>query len=413
MVIRRLVTALLLLVPLGTSARPARADLPQTVGYQAVLTDDFGVPLSGTYNLTFKVYLYPPVFFDLPIWQETQNGVQVINGQFAVTLGAVSPITATLNGEYHLGVTVNGGSEITPRIPLGTVPYAMGLNLPLAHTTTSSTAAFSVRNDGTGAAIEALGGLDVGNSSRTGTEDIFGQGRTAAAIQLRAETNGGALRMKDESGSPVAALEADVNGTGGYLTVYRGAGQAGFSVDGNYNGTGEPVVKIEGSQKSVTFDMSVAGDASVQLPISSIAASEMSDEPGGAYVSQFDSTGHVEVPMTVLSRTITAPAAGYVIATGILNVFSCAGNGSYLSISTQQDTPGALQFPISGLRGTEKAQAVFPVAAGPTTFHLIVRPYGLYGEPNACYKARTLTLLYVSKAYGAVTILSEPAEVAR
>ena len=65
--------------------------IPQTLSYQGVLTDDSGNAVSdGTRNLTFK--LYDTATDGTQLWTETQS-VDVSNGLFNVILGSVTALT--------------------------------------------------------------------------------------------------------------------------------------------------------------------------------------------------------------------------------------------------------------------------------------------------------------------------------
>jgi len=99
------------------------APIPQTISYQGVLTDTSGkaVP-DGVYNLTFK--LYNEIIGGTPLWSETQP-VTVSKGIFHAILGAVNPLALAFDTQYWLGVTVEGGSELTPRIKLTSAPYSL------------------------------------------------------------------------------------------------------------------------------------------------------------------------------------------------------------------------------------------------------------------------------------------------
>jgi hypothetical protein len=63
-----------------------------------------------------------------PLWSETQAAVPVEGGLFHVLLGSTTPIPVALlasNNALWLGITVGADSEMTPREPLASVPYAM------------------------------------------------------------------------------------------------------------------------------------------------------------------------------------------------------------------------------------------------------------------------------------------------
>ncbi|GIW07142.1 MAG: hypothetical protein KatS3mg060_1947 [Dehalococcoidia bacterium] len=99
---------------------------PGLMSYQGYLSDSAGQPISGTVNLRFG--LYETSTGGSPLWQETQNNVQVSSGFFSVLLGSISPLSAAFFSDTtrYLGVAVDTGSGFTslPRQRLASVPYA-------------------------------------------------------------------------------------------------------------------------------------------------------------------------------------------------------------------------------------------------------------------------------------------------
>lgn len=130
------ILALLLLVVMlviGQRAGAFRAEAPQVastaaIPYQGRLADSGGSPLNGPYALTFKLYSLPSG--GSALWTETWSGgnsVQVEDGLFSVMLGSLTPLSSTLTSTHDtlwLGVTVGGDAEMTPRVQLGSAPYA-------------------------------------------------------------------------------------------------------------------------------------------------------------------------------------------------------------------------------------------------------------------------------------------------
>ena len=119
------------------SAAALFGDVPTQMNYQGFLTDDDGIPLGGTHNLTVAIYErtfsgFPPSFGWTKRWEETHTGVAIHKGLFNLTLGSQTALDPLLfdgaglfaTGRLELGVKVDGGLEISPRTPLLTVPYA-------------------------------------------------------------------------------------------------------------------------------------------------------------------------------------------------------------------------------------------------------------------------------------------------
>jgi hypothetical protein len=127
-----LVAAVLFWVQTG-GAFPGNATSPSsstdTIAYQGRLADAAGNPLTGTYNMTFK--LYDVAMSGSALWTETWSGgnaVQVSDGLFNVLLGSITSISQSViedNATLWLGIKVGTDTEMIPRVQLGAVPYAI------------------------------------------------------------------------------------------------------------------------------------------------------------------------------------------------------------------------------------------------------------------------------------------------
>lgn len=109
-----------------TFAAPERqveiANQPTTIGFQGYLEEN-GSPVTGTKSITFT--LYDASTGGTSIWSETQGSVSVEDGLYSVQLGSSTALDPDDFGdERWLGVTVQGDSEMTPRIPISAVPWA-------------------------------------------------------------------------------------------------------------------------------------------------------------------------------------------------------------------------------------------------------------------------------------------------
>ena len=94
------------------------------IPFQGVLTTSGGVVVpDGNYQLTFR--LYPTASGGSAIWNETQT-VSVSNGSFSVLLGSQNSFgNLQFDRRYYLGISIGGGSELEPRIPIGAVAYSI------------------------------------------------------------------------------------------------------------------------------------------------------------------------------------------------------------------------------------------------------------------------------------------------
>ncbi|HLE57933.1 MAG TPA: hypothetical protein VJB15_12675, partial [Rhodothermia bacterium] len=118
---RRVVLPLLWI---GVIVGSAAGQVPRTLAFQGLLTDDQGVALSsGVYGITFR--LYNVAAEGSALWSEVQS-VSVVDGVANATLGRINPLTLGFDVPYWLGVTLQqGGSELTPRLPLASGAYAL------------------------------------------------------------------------------------------------------------------------------------------------------------------------------------------------------------------------------------------------------------------------------------------------
>lgn len=98
------------------------ADVPRKISYQGILKDSIGNPVpDGTYPVLFK--MYDPEGGEL--WAETTS-VNTTDGYFNVLLGNVNPIPKNLfiGAQTTLGITIEPGNEMTPRLPMVSTSYS-------------------------------------------------------------------------------------------------------------------------------------------------------------------------------------------------------------------------------------------------------------------------------------------------
>jgi len=143
-----LVMIAILLWAQGAGAVPFRAESAAstgTVAYQGRLADSAGNPLTETLNMSFR--LYAASSGGAVLWSEQwtgPNGVQVSDGLFNVMLGSLTPIAQSVitgNSTLFLGITVGTDDEMTPRVQLGSVPFAVqALTVPDGSITTAKIA---------------------------------------------------------------------------------------------------------------------------------------------------------------------------------------------------------------------------------------------------------------------------------
>ena len=115
-----LIGSLLIIIP----TLSIQAQIPRTLSYQGILTDDSGTPLSdGQYTMLFA--LYNSAIGGTAIWSETKS-LQLSGGLFSTYLGDQTEFGNDIqfNQPYWVGITVGAGPEMTDRIPLTSVGYS-------------------------------------------------------------------------------------------------------------------------------------------------------------------------------------------------------------------------------------------------------------------------------------------------
>ncbi len=167
-----------------------------TIAYQGRLADADGNPLTGTYNMIFR--LYDVASGGVPLWEEQwtgSNGVRVSDGLFNVILGSLTPIPQSVitgHDSLFLGITVGTDDEMTPRVQLGSVPFAVqALTVPDGSVTTEKIADRAV----TSAKLNVDNGMSVSGTLTVTNNIAIGSGSDLGG------NNYGRVAFKGSSGS--------------------------------------------------------------------------------------------------------------------------------------------------------------------------------------------------------------------
>lgn len=117
-----LATAALVFGVLGGTAHAA---VPGSMAFSGHLADADG-PIDGSLALTFR--LFDAAVDGTQVWAETQ-GATAVQGLVLVELGLDTPLSETIfdGSALFLEVAI-GGTPLSPRAPIGTVPYAFAAN---------------------------------------------------------------------------------------------------------------------------------------------------------------------------------------------------------------------------------------------------------------------------------------------
>ena len=106
------------------SIQLAYGEVPEIISYQGILKDANGVPLTGNYDITLRIY--SQASGGEALWAETLTGVAVSLGMFNIMLGSATAFPANVDFSipYWLGVSINAGAELTPRTQFASVGTA-------------------------------------------------------------------------------------------------------------------------------------------------------------------------------------------------------------------------------------------------------------------------------------------------
>jgi hypothetical protein len=454
---RLLIAVMLMLMPALALVTTAVAQPPETVNFQGTLKTSGGMAVpDGNYNLTFRIY--DQAVGGAPLWSEVQN-VAVAGSLFNVILGLANPLSLPFDQQYWLSIQVDVDPELTPRIPLTSVPYALNVadgkvvkslngvtdhvNLLGGANINVSTVGQDITISGTGAVADndwnvtgvdmtsiptgnvGIGlvpgtKLDVAGDVRAGTASTpgrllarIGNGTLASIFGGDYAGYGSLIQTIAEDGNETFSIEPDVDGEGGFILLRRSNAAYGFIVDGNYGGTFSSNVIASGTGSSVEFRTDLTGDDAVQLPTDAVAALELLDEPGLASNEAF-ATSSLSLPTsttTIVSRTINCPTGGFVLVVANCEIeLTASGSSIYAtvgvsnSLATLPDNQDlSFYLPSTAANGLyltpHAASGIFPVSAGSHTFYL-------NGNANISGVARIwdaqLNVIFFPTAYGLV-----------
>ena len=150
-----------------------------TIAYQGRLAQANGTTVTGMVAMEFR--LYATAIGGSALWTETWAGSTMIDvdaGLFNVLLGSLTPIPQTVisnNSTLWLGIRVGSDAELTPRVQLGSVPYAIqALTVPDGSITSAKIADGSVTQQDAPTLLQSVSGESVKVS--------FGEGEVPVTI---------------------------------------------------------------------------------------------------------------------------------------------------------------------------------------------------------------------------------------
>lgn len=269
------------------------------ISFQAVLTNNAGQPLPGPVNLRFQIYTSPGgVAVGAAI---DVNGVAVNNG--VVDTHVPVPASAFDGTGREMGVRVNLGVELTPRIQLTAVPHAYRVDR------VASAELDDVIDLG---APGTIGTLNVYSSAVGGGRINTYGGDGQEQIRLWGESWGELLLMdSDATNDRTVLLSAGAN-TGGFLNLYSATAAIRASMNGStaganfilYDSAASPSVSLRGD---LGGRIDAEESVNVQDAIGGITLASMRTFASGGNFYGFDETG-----LQVYAAGASASVGGFV-----------------------------------------------------------------------------------------------------
>jgi len=239
----------------------AAADVPREITYQGMLTGN------GTDPVSLEVRFYDAATGGNLLWSELHPSVPRPEGLFSINIGSQTvggvPDSALVTPEVWLALSVNSGSELTPRTRFVMVPYAAKASLAESVCAPDTGTVVLERDpnaaDGIGVRIPRgvvpIVRMGARSSSGAGLLQFYSADGTYVAGIGGGVTGGSALQLKGYGGYD--ALCSFPGEGGGRLDFYDGAGSLAISMTasevgttrspeiGLYNQNGRKVIEID------------------------------------------------------------------------------------------------------------------------------------------------------------------------
>jgi len=325
--------------------------------------------MQGPVDLVFNIYTVGGALVEGPI---PVRSVPLVNG-VADTTFSVHATSFDGTGR-ELGVSVDGGPEMTPRLPLVTVPYALRVdrvrsaelddNIELGAADAdgmlsvwNNTAnAETIKLDGSAAQISTFGSDGLEQIRLWGLSygelQMFDADGNDLAVRLGATRfglpptfpfvdTGGRLSLNDANGE--LRTQASAGTAGGALTLYNGSTVA--ALQASVEGDGDGMLSLRDADGTITavFEGAEVAADGAQITLRDAAGTDTviidAQEGSGAALRLNDQTGGLRIFMDAQEGT----AGG-----GVLYLYNNAGTNTIEIDAEETDSASAIRLKDSG-----------------------------------------------------------------
>ncbi|REL29172.1 hypothetical protein DYD21_15065 [Rhodohalobacter sp. SW132] len=271
----------------------------QTISHQGVLVNESGEPVDdGAYIFTFRIYDTDTEGDHL--WRETQV-LQVQNGVFNAQLGTEDQLDIPFDRPYWLGIEIDGGEQLAPRMPLSAAPYALHAYSVADGSVNGASLADDALIEGDNISIERNSDGDFvvsaitpdgGLTSITVDSTMIGDGTSDQPLGINLPD--GYLTGNLIANQAITGLKIDENTLieGDNISIER-------DQDGNFVLTAETP---DGGLTSVSVDSTMIGDGTsdqplgISLPDNYISGNQLKDD------ISIETSGSIQTESTISSQ---------------------------------------------------------------------------------------------------------------
>ena len=364
----------------------ATAQTAPTISYQGELQNN-GSAVNGTD--TMKILIYDVETGGTPLYSETQS-VNVANGIFNVAIGSVTPLLPTLDftKQYYLAVSVNGGSELSPRALVSFAPYAFrALNSDTA-SYASSAARATIANGLSGPFVTSLNGFS-GTFTVAGNDGITISNTVSNNLPIltigstgvqSVNTAGGKVTLVGTGGTTIAD-------TGTTITIHSQTFTGGTGIQA-----------VQNSDNTLTISNGNGPTATINLARQNASLGQVLSWSGSAWQPITLPSGNQPDSIKDLgdARVIPGSAPGYYLGDNAGVNSTVGGNnvgvGNYAMHST---TIGGYDVAVGGAALTHNTTGSYNVAVG-----VAALSFNTIGGYNVAVGANAMASLADDSAYG-------------